>query len=120
MSNHVLTNASPENLRALVEVIQYQTVAPRLLREEGWNTFDVRLTDSEVAEVISFARISPRKKLSFKHLARASAAIAAALAFRKLLAEGLVEECVGKDGSLVYRLTTNGHSYYASLDGTAA
>lgn len=120
MSKYVLTSSSHENLRALVEVIQYQTVAPTLLREEGWNTFDVRLSDEEVAEVVRFARITPHKKLSHKHLARICSAIETALVFRQLVDDGLAEETLTDEGLRGFRLTPKGEAYNAQLRRASA
>lgn len=115
MSKYILPSTSLEELRKLVENIQYGLVAPRLLQSDGWNTFEMRLNDQEVATVARFAGIGASRKISARKVQRLCAGITAALYARVLVEEGLAEDVTGADGKCAIRLTDAGVAYAAQI-----
>jgi hypothetical protein len=115
MKTYTLKSLSPEDLRNLVERIQYAVVAPKLLQSEGWNTFDVRLSDREVASVARVAGIVGMRQFSARNIQRLCAGIIAALYARLLVEEGLAEEVTSADGVCGVRLTDEGVAYAARV-----
>jgi len=109
-----------DSLRKLVENIQYALVAPRLLQSDGWNTFEMRLNDQEVATVARFAGIGANRKLSARKVQRMCACITAALYARLLLEEGLAEQVTRADGECAIRLTDAGVIYAARVQNENA
>lgn len=121
MSNHYLTNDSPETLREFVEHFQHHTVAPSILAEDGWNAFDICLTDGDVASIVRYAGIKKGKRFSEKHCVRLCEMLDTLLRLRHLVALGYAGEEVTESGERRFFSTPAGEAYAAgSIDDTAA
>lgn len=119
MSRYILTNNSPDAMREVVETFHATTVAPRLLLEEGWNVFDYRLSDEEVASVVKASGIKPGKWFAHKHIVRLCRAIDAVITVKHalplMIARGHVEVTVGEDGEEKFHATEAGRAHAAAL-----
>lgn len=115
-----LKNDKPETLREFVETLQHITVAPRILAEEGWNAFDIRLTDEEIGHALRAARIKPHKSFSDEQMAELCNIIDAMLLLRHMADEGLVEVTASEACDLGYRLTAAGQDLHAKISGEDA
>lgn len=124
MSRYKLTNNSPEAMREIVETFQATTVAPKLLQEEGWNVFDEKLTDAQVAWVIQKSGIRPGKWFSHKHVTRLCRALDATLSTHyilpRLVAAGYAERSVNEDGHEIIRITKAGLEHVDALSKTGS
>ncbi len=105
-----LKNDRPETLREFVETLQQITVAPRILAEEGWNAFDIRLTDEEIGHALRAARIKPHKSFSDQRMADLCNIIDAMLLLRHM----------AEAGELGYRLTAAGQDLHEKISGEDA
>ncbi len=117
-----LKNDKPETLREFVETFQHTTVAPKILAEDGWDAFEVRLTDEEISALLRSARIEAHKPFPEKRLLDLCNAIYALLTIRFMANEGYLEETASETGETICRLTPKGEAMAvaAKADTSAA
>jgi len=110
LSQYQLTSCSPEGVRSFVELLQYTVVAPRLLREAGWDTFAVRLSDEEIEGAVRSAGIKDGA-FSDAQCLQLCLSIETALLLRQMEMNGFVEKHADEHGVERFQLTMRGKAY---------
>lgn len=116
MSRYMLKSNSPSAMREVVELVHATAVAPKLLRECGWHSFEYPFSDEDVASIVSSARIKPGKWFTYKQVLRICSAIDAtvsvAFCMPLLMEQGLVRCSTTEIGESAWSLTEVGSTHW--------
>ena len=116
-SKTMILNQRLDGMRTVVAAFRAEIVAPRLLKEEGWDTSEIQLTDDEVADLFRDAGVKLTKRgfsMSIEQGQKLCAAIDGHLSIRYMIARGWLETDI-IDGKECIRASEAGVAECAAL-----